>query len=94
MIRIVLALVAAARARRAPRSPQTGAAPRRGSRRWSTVTGDVVRIGDLVENAGAAAEHRRSSARPTSARPARCRSRACSRRCARTDSIGVDTARA
>ena len=51
------------------------------------VTGELVRIGDLVENAGAVAEVAIFRA-PTSARPAACRHGGSPRRCGRTRSSG------
>ena len=48
-----------------------------------TVSGDIVRIGDIIDNAGTRAPRSRSIARPISAPPARCRSRRCSTPCAR-----------
>ena len=67
MIRTVFSLLLLAAAA-APAAAQTAATPQ--LKREVTVSGDIVRIGDLVENAGVAPP-RRSSARPTSARPAR-----------------------
>ena len=77
MIRIPTLAIAALLARRSP--PPVSAADRaaldRSVRRCApnvTVTGDVVRIGDLVDNAGIAPRSR-SSAPPISAPPASCR---------------------
>ena len=47
-----------------------------------TVTGNVVRIGDVIDNAGTSARSR-STAPPISAPPARCRWTNCSPRCRR-----------
>ncbi len=90
MIRIALTAAAARRAL-APRRDRSRATPRPQLNELVTVTGDLVRIGDLVENAGAAAGDRgvpRARSRPhrRGAGPT-----ACSRRCDRHDVTGVDT---
>ena len=57
-----------------------------------TVTGDIVRIGDLVEHAGAVAPTCRSFARPISAPAERCRPNAWSKRSGRISSSALTRA--
>ena len=56
MIRIVLALAMMFALGRQACAETTAGPPRRGSRSWSPSVRRLVRIGDLVENAGAAAD--------------------------------------